>query len=111
MSQITDEYMNEELGRSRTYTAMLLRLTEKGSGPDSGPIIWEHGRRNFELRAEGKLPIVCPGADDGDFAGVGIFDAPPEEVDRIMRDDPGVTAGVFTYELHPVVGFPAASLP
>ena len=109
-TQITDEYMQQMLGTSRTYTAMLLRATEKASEPGADQIVWEHGRRNFALGAEGKLPIVCPGADDSDFAGVGIFDATPEEVERMLADDPGVKAGLFTYELHPVVGFPGASL-
>ena len=28
-----------------------------------------------------------------------------------MDDDPGVQAGVFTYEVHPVRGFPGDGLP
>jgi hypothetical protein len=110
-ADVTDEYMQEMLGTTKEYTAMLLRVTEKGARPESGAIVWEHGRRNFALMAQGRLPIICPATDDSDWAGVGIFDATPEEVDRIMRDDPGVVAGVFTYELHPVRGFPASSLP
>lgn len=109
--QITDEYMQEMLSRSRTYTAMLLRLTPKAGEADAARIIWEHGRRNFTLRAAGTLPIVCPAVDESDWAGVAVFDAPPEEVDRIMADDPGIRAGVFTYELHPVCGFPGSALP
>jgi hypothetical protein len=111
MPQITDAYMNEMLGQSKTYTAMLLRVTEKASQPDSGHVVWEHGRRNFALRREGTLPIICPATDDTDWAGIGIFNASPEEVDRIMQEDPGVKAGLFTYELHPVLGFPASALP
>jgi hypothetical protein len=111
MPEITDEYMHEMLAKSKTYTAMLLRKTEMIGRPDSRPIIWEHGRRNFALRADGKLPIVCPTTDDSDWAGIGIFAATPEEVQRIMEDDPGVKAGLFTYELHPVRGFPTSSLP
>jgi hypothetical protein len=111
MTAVTDEYMHEMLGQSKPYTAMLLRMTEKGSEPGSDRIIWEHGRRNFALRAEGKLPIICPATDDSDWAGIAIFSAAPEEVARIMQDDPGVKAGVFTYELHPVFGFPASALP
>jgi hypothetical protein len=110
-TQITDEYMEEMLGKSKTYTAMLLRVTERAGEPDAPQIVWEHGRRNFALRAEGKLPIVCPAIDDSDWAGVAIFDATPEEVERIMADDPGVESGLFTYELHPVRGFPASMLP
>ena len=111
LPDISDEYMQEMLGKSKPYTAMLLRLTAKAGEPDADKIVWEHGRRNLALRAEGKLPIVCPTTDSSDWAGVAIFDAPPEEVDRIMAEDPGVEAGVFTYELHPVFGFPGSALP
>jgi hypothetical protein len=111
MPEITDEYMQEMLGKSKTYTAMLLRVTKKAGEPDARRVVWEHGRRNFALRAEGKLPIICPAADDSEWAGIGIFDLRPEEVETIMADDPGVRAGLFTYELHPVSGFPASSLP
>lgn len=109
--EITDEHMQQMLGESRTYTAMLLRVTEKAGEPDAGKIVWEHGRRNFALRGEGKLPIICPATDESDWAGIGIFDATPEEVERIMAGDPGVKEGLFTYELHPVRGFPGSSLP
>jgi hypothetical protein len=108
---ITDEYMHQMLGQSKAYTAVLLRVTEKAQDPDAPGIIWEHGRRNFVLRAAGKLPIVCPVTDDSDWAGIGIFDATPEEVEQIMADDPGMKAGLFTYELHPVRSFPTSSLP
>ena len=109
--EITDDDMRQTLATSRSYTAVLLRLTDRAAEPDAEAIIWEHGRRNLALRAEGKLPIVCPATDDTDWAGVGIFDATPEEVERILSDDPGVKAGVFTYEVHPVRGFPSSALP
>ena len=111
MPEISDEYMHEMLGKTKNYTAVLLRRTEKMNHPDSRPIIWEHGRRNFALRAEGKLPIVCPAPDSSEWAGIGIFDASPEDVDDIMRDDPAVRAGLLTYERHPVRGFPTSRLP
>jgi hypothetical protein len=111
MPEVTDEHMQEMLGRSKTYTAMLLRVTEKAGAPDADKVIWEHGRRNFALRAGGKLPIVCPATDESDWAGIGIFDAMPDEVERLLADDPGVKAGLFTYERHLVSGFPGSSLP
>lgn len=52
------------------------------------------------------LVVVCPVADDSDLAGIGIFDASPEETARIMAVDPAVQAGVLTCEVHPVRGFP-----
>ena len=57
------------------------------------------------------LPIVCPVADESDWAGIGIFDASPEQVTTIMEGDPAVQAGLFTYEVHPLRGFPGSTLP
>lgn len=57
--------------------------------------------------ATGVLSIVCLVVDDSEWAGIGTFNATMEEVARIMVDDPGVRAGVFTYEVHPIQSFPA----
>jgi len=110
-ARITDEHMQEMLATTRPYTAILLRLTPKAAEAGAEQVIWEHGRRNLMLRAAGTLPVVCPATDDSEWAGVAIFDASPEEVDRIMAGDPGIQAGVFTYESHPVCGFPGSVLP
>ena len=45
------------------------------------------------------------------IAGYGVFDADLETTRRIMDDDPGVRAGIFRVELHPVRGFPGSGLP
>lgn len=111
MEPITDEFMRERLGKTKAYTVVLLRSTPKYHEPDAPSIVWEHGRRNMSLQRAGVLPVVCPVTDDSGWSGVGIFDAPPDEVTRIMDDDPGVKAGIFTYEVHPVLGFPGSNLP
>lgn len=111
MSEITDEYMHDMLAKSATYTAVLLKAGPNYGSPDTPAIVWEHGRRNFSLRAEGALAIVCPIADDSPWAGIGIFNADEEATRRIMDDDPGVKAGVFTCEMHSVRSFPGDRLP
>jgi len=108
---ITDEYMGEMLGKTGAYTLVLLKEGPNYSAPDAGPVIFEHGRRNFALRAEGVLAIVCPVMDDSELCGMGIFNASEEETEDIMDGDPGVQAGTFTYELHPVRSFPGDALP
>ena len=55
--------------------------------------------------------MVCRVADDSAWAGIGIFDAPADEVARLMEDDPAVQAGILVYEIHPVAGFPGDGLP
>jgi YCII-related domain len=111
MTEITDEYMLDMLGETKDYTLMVLKQGPNWSAPDRDTIVWEHGRRNFALRADGVLAIVCPVFDDTPWCGIGIFNAPDQEVARIMDDDPGVRAGVFEYEIHPVRGFPGSELP
>lgn len=111
MAVITDEYMHQMQTQSRTYSFVLLKRAARYHEPDAGAIIWEHGRRNHSLRADGVLAIVCPIADESEWAGIGIFDAPLDETARIMDGDPAIQAGVLSYEIHPVRGFPGDSLP
>ncbi len=108
---ITDQAMNERLATVKSYTAVLLRITPSFVRPDVDPILWEHGRRNFALVDAGIAALVLPAADDSDWAGLYVFTVPPEDVHTVMRGDPGVAAGIFSYEVHPVRGFPGAALP
>jgi hypothetical protein len=91
-SEITDQYMQAQLAKAKPFVLVLLTAAPRTGEAAADQIVWEHGRRNFKLRAEGKLPIVCPVTDDSDLAGIGIFDGTPEEVARILADDPGVKA-------------------
>jgi hypothetical protein len=108
---ITDEYMRQMLPLAKGYCIVILKMTPKRSEPGSDAIVWEHGRRNFALRADGVLPIVCPVNDGSVLSGVGIFTTSAEETRKIMDDDPGVKAGIFPYEVHPCRSFPGAVLP
>lgn len=111
MNSITDEFMREMLAKTRSYTVVILRATPKRRDPGADKIVWEHGRRNFQLRAEGVLSIVCPVSDGTDVSGVAIFKADPEATRTIMENDPGVKAGIFEYDIHPTVSFPGDALP
>lgn len=111
MVGISDEYMREQLTKAGEYALVLLRAAGEYGRPGSDAIVWEHGRRNFSLRAEGLLSIVCPVTDDTDLCGIGIFTTTVEHATEIMDADPGVRAGVFSYEVHPVRGFPGDALP
>jgi hypothetical protein len=111
MTTITDEFMRERLSKARNYCLAILREGPNKHAEGVEKIIWEHGRRNFVLREDGVLPIVCPVGDGSGVSGIGIFNASLEEVKKIMDEDPGVKAGVFVYELHPCRGFPGSSLP
>lgn len=111
MMPISDEYMRQMLAATRNYSLVILKIGPHRHDEGAASIIWEHGRRNFALRAEGVLSIVCPIADGSEVAGIGIFDASAEDVRKIMDEDPAVKAGILIYEVHPCRGFPGSSLP
>ena len=111
MTTITDEFMRQRISGTRQYCIVILKAGPKKHEDGVEKIIWEHGRRNFELRADGVLSIVCPISDGSDVSGVGIFNAPVEEVKKIMDQDPAVKAGVLVYETHACRGFPGDCLP
>jgi hypothetical protein len=111
MREITDEFMKQMITTTKNYCIVIMRAGPKRNEPGAEKIIWEHGRRNFALRADGLLSIVCPVNDESDVSGVGIFNATVDETKRIMNEDPGVRAGIFVYELHSCRSFPGDSLP
>ena len=111
MSEITDDFMTQMLSRARDYSIVILKAGPNHSRPGAERIIWEHARRNFLLRAQGLLPIVCPVSDGSDLSGIGIFNATIEETKSIMEEDPGVKEGIFVYEAHPCRSFPGDCLP
>ena len=111
MTDITDEYMRKMLPTAKDYSVVILKATPKRSEPGAEKIVWEHGRRNFMLRTDGLLSIVCPVNDESSIRGVSIFNANVDEVRKIMDEDPAVKAGIFVYEVHPCKSFPGDSLP
>ena len=110
MTPITDEFMQQMLTKTRQYCIVILKAGPKKHEAGAEKIIWEHGRRNFALRADGVLSLVCPISDGSDVSGIGIFNAPAEEVKKIMDEDPAVKAGIFVYEVHVCRSFPGDSL-
>ena len=105
-----DDEMHALLGQARPYSLMILRDGPHAAAEDAPQHVWEHGRRNFGLRDEGRLLIVLPVMDDSEVCGVGVFATSVEETVEIMNADPGVQAGVFTFEVHPCMGFPGDAL-
>ena len=113
---VTDEMLQGALQHIRPYTVCILKagpsFQEPGPARESwvADLIWQHGKRNYALYLAGLKRIVCPIGDGSGTTGVSIFDADPDEVDQIMRQDPGVKAGLFTYEIHATQTFPESTL-
>jgi len=111
LPEITDEFMQQMRATTKNYTLMILKQGPGYVVPGVEKIIWEHGRRNFSLRAAGLLSIVCPVNDGTGIFGIGIFNTDIHEAKKIMDKDPGVEQNIFLYELHPCRSFPGDQLP
>ncbi|SMO65340.1 hypothetical protein [Solitalea koreensis] len=110
MTTISDDFMKQMLTSTKGYTVVILKAGPNRERPDVQQIIWEHARRNFALRADGLLSIVCPVTDESEVKGIGIFNADEGETKKIMDADPGVIEGVFVYETHSARSFPGDAL-
>lgn len=118
LPQLTAEEFNAELAKVRQYSACVLKAGPKFElpGPESrsaavAEIVLQHGRRNMALYKAGLMPVVCPISDGSGTTGIAIFNLTPEDAVKVMDEDPGVKAGVFTYEIHPCFSFPGSTLP
>ena len=111
MTEITDEFMRNALSKSKNYSLLILTHGSNANNLEAEKIIWEHGRRNFSLRRDGLLSIVCPVSSADNIAGVGIFNASVDEVKKIMDEDPAVKAGVLRYQVLDCRSFPGDCLP
>ena len=113
---VTDEMLQGALHGVRRYTVCILKagpaFQEPGPAREAwvADLIWQHGKRNYALYLAGLKRIICPIGDGSGITGVSIFDADPAQVDEIMRQDPGVKAGLFTYEVHATHAFPESTL-
>ena len=109
---ITDDQMRAGIAQSRNYALVILSDGPNRNAIGANDVIWEHGRRNFELRAEGKLAVVCPVTDaQTAYAGVGVFATSVAEARSIMAGDPAVQAGILSVEVVACRGFPGDHLP
>jgi hypothetical protein len=111
MTDISDDFMRQQLTLSKPYALVLLLAGPQYGSAGAEQIVWEHARRNFQLRADGPLSIIGPVRDDTPLCGIGIFDGTVEEITAVMEADPGVQAGLFTFEVHPMRSFPGDALP
>jgi hypothetical protein len=110
MATITDDQMQATLATSKSYTLLILKPGPNRNTEGADALIWEHGRRNMSLRADGLLSIVCP-VGSPEVAGIGIFNLGLEETSKIMDDDPAVAAGVLVYDVNTCRSFPGDALP
>lgn len=105
MTAITDEYMQSMLAGIKPYCMVLLKPVANPAVENVQEILWEHGRRNFGLRADGKISIVAPVSKEADVAGLYIFNVSEEEAAEILKDDPAVKAGIFEFATYPCTSF------
>jgi hypothetical protein len=102
--------MHERIAEAKRASLVVLKPTPALAAEGARAVVWEHGRRNMALQAAGIAPIICPVGDD-ELSGIYVFDTEPDEARAILSEDPGVVAGIFTFEVHACSAFPGDTLP
>ncbi len=111
MTIITDEFMRQMQEKARDYCVCIVRTTPKRGQTGANRFMTEHNRRNYVLRFDGPVSILCQVSDGSSMNSVIIFNASVDEVKKLMDEDPAVKEGILTYELHPSRSFPGDTLP
>ena len=97
------------------WTVRANELLRERFGADAHPwLVW--GGTGANVLALGSLcrsweAVITPVTAPSGPSGYAIFTTDPDATRAIMDGDPGVVAGIFTYEVHPLRGFPGATLP
>jgi len=110
MTTVSDDQLRALVQTARKYSLVVFTWGPNRESDGADAIIWEHGRRNASLRAEGIMPIVCP-VGDASLAGLAILNTEPQRAAELMDTDPAVAAGVLGYQVHSCRGFPGDALP
>jgi len=116
MVDITDDDMKSRLAQVHAYCLLLLKAGPAYQSPDvrspeQAAIVREHGRRNMQLQAEGKIALVGPVGGARPIVGMSVFTVPEAEARAIMAADPAVQAGILTADFATWYGFPGDGLP
>lgn len=110
MNSITDDDMRKVINARKPYTLVAFKDGPKAGDPLAERMIWEHGRRNLNLRQDGRLDLIIGLRDEWEIIGMDVFNTDVKETRRIIEDDPAVKTGVLAYEIHPIVSFPGDAL-
>lgn len=108
--------MQERLANARSYCLLQLKIgpnyqPREVRSPEQAKIVREHGRRNMQLQAEGKMALVGPVHGAGALVGICIFTVPEAEARELMAADPAVRADILVCEYAILYGFPGDGLP
>jgi hypothetical protein len=111
MKTFTDDEMNQLMNSARPYSLVILKPGPNSLDATAPSLMWEHGRRTFGLRDAGVLAATLVVLDDSELWGIRVLTGTVDDTVALLNDDPGVAAGVFTFEVHPCRGLVGHSLP
>lgn len=93
------------------WFVMLTKGTNRNQDSVTATKIQEGHLANItRLYNDGKIKVAGPFGDDGNWLGIFIFDCETkEEVEKLLKTDPAVSAGRLAFEIHPWWTMPSGS--
>lgn len=106
--------LKEILAKGKQYTLVFLKKGPHYDMLDPKELQLnqtQHLEYLLGLRSRGILCINGPVTDECDIVGVSIYNSQnKDEINDLVRDDPGVKSGRFVYEIHSWFSFPGDTL-
>jgi len=95
----------DEYGMKQYVMAFLKKGSQTVDSTQRTQLIQGHLKNIGRLAKEGKLLLAGPFLDNGDLAGIFVFNVTTiDEARKLVATDPAVKAGLFDMELHPWYG-------
>lgn len=113
-AEITDAFVQEQVGRQRWYWLLMLSIGPTGdqSEDEVDTIQVAHLRHMFTLRGRGQLIMFGPIQDVDPLRGIGVLTVETlAEAEALMADDPAVLAGRLVADVRPWFTMPGDQLP
>ena len=110
---ITADFISQELGKAIPYTIVFLTRGKNfvTDEIEAAKLREKHFEHVFQLRADGIVIMMFGTREDGDLRTIEVFaTADVAEVERLVKQDPGVAAGHFGYAIHKMVGIKGDTL-
>jgi uncharacterized protein YciI len=104
-SVLAKKWGADQYGMKQYVMAFLKKGSKTVDSSQRNQLIQGHLKNIGRLAKEGKLLLAGPFLDNGDLAGIFVFNVTTiEEARKLVATDPAVKAGLFDMELHPWYG-------
>lgn len=110
---MTQQSIQEQLSKGKPYTVVFLTKGKKFilDKDKAEAMRNQHFGHLFQMRSENKVLVTFGTRENGFVRSIEVYaSSDTSEVERLVKQDPGVVAEHFAYEIHLMTGLPGDML-